>query len=198
MSTDRKLPRSQRAIIAVSLLIIAAAAVIAGVVVATVSALIAAAVVALVSGIVAARILSNEIAQQRRDWAQDRARIADEQRQLTVVRSAEQIAFANHMETMVRERDVRLAELTRSLHDIEIELAEAHLQVAKEKARCEELVADVHARHAEIDAARAELARAHEALAASQAAEVQARAEITAWEQSAADAARSLRERPGA
>ncbi|MCO7239357.1 hypothetical protein, partial [Aeromicrobium sp. CnD17-E] len=73
---DRRSHRSVRTLAAVVLIVSALVAGAAAIVVSTVVALAAAVVYAVTACSVAARLLANETAQVRRDWARDRATAA--------------------------------------------------------------------------------------------------------------------------
>jgi len=168
----------------------------AGIVISTIPMLIAATVFAVVAGVVSARLLANDLAQMRRDWAHDRADIADRNRHLAIARSQEHIAFADQMGTRVRRKDEQLETLRDSLVTAEIDLAKTRERVSAERARVDALTADLASAQSDIESARADLLKATDALAASESAETQARAEVASWEQSATEEERRQHQRP--
>jgi hypothetical protein len=168
---------------------------VAGIVVSTVPVLIGATTYAVVAGVVAARLLSTEIVLRRREWSLERAGIVDANRRVAVVRSREHIEFANQMGARVRLRDAQLEELRDSLVTAEIDLARARERVSEERARSKALQADVESAQSDLESARVDLRNASDALAASETAEMHARAEILAWEEAASEEARRQHER---
>ena len=193
--SNRRTARSRRVIGATALLATAVAVAVVGLVIRSVPVLVATTAYATVVGVVAARLLANQIAQVRRDWARDRARLADEQRRAAVVRSREHIAFAEQMSQRVSLRDAQIASLRDALVTAEIDLAKSRERVSAETARSRALQADATAARSDLESARADLLQAQDALAASESAELQVRAELLAWEESASDEAKRLQER---
>lgn len=177
------------------LLATAVAAAVVGLVVATVPVLVAAASYAAIVGVVAGRLLSNEIAQVRRDWARDRAKLADDNRNAAVIKSREHIAFAEQMGQRVSLRDSQIATLRDAIVTAEIEMAQARERVSAERARSAALQADVNSAQSDLESARVDLLHASDALAASESAEVQVRAELLAWEEAASEEAKRLQDR---
>lgn len=196
MASSRKIPRSRRAIAATALLITAVLVGAVGVVIATVPVLVAATAYAVITGLIAARLLSNEIATVRRDWAHDRAVIADGHRRTSISRAAEHIAFAEQMGSRIRLKDAQLESLRDALVTAEIDLAKARERLSAERARVEALTSDLDSAASDLESARVDLRNAMDALAASEGAEIQARAEVVAWEESATEAERKLHQRP--
>jgi chromosome segregation ATPase len=196
MASSRKIPRSARAIAATALLIIAVLVATAGLVIATVPVLAAATAYSVVTGIIAARLLSNEIAQLRRDWAHDRATIADDHRRTSIQRAAEHMVFAEQMGSRIRLKDAQLESLRDALVTAEIDLAKARERLSAERARVEALTSDLDSAASDLQSARVDLRNAMDALATSEGAEIQARAEVVAWEESATEAERKLHQRP--
>ena len=192
---NRRIPRSRRALGAVALLVTSVVVAIVGIVVGSVPALVAATLYAVVTGVIAARLLSNEIAQLRRDWARDRAQLADSNRTVAVARSREHIAFAEQMGQRVSLRDSQIATLRDALVTAEIEMAQARERVSAERARSAALESDVDSAQSDLESARVDLLRANDALAASESAELQVRAELLAWEEAAAEQARRQQSR---
>jgi hypothetical protein len=193
--SNRRIPRSRRAVGAGLLLVLAVLVAVVGIVVATVPALVVATVVAVLAGVVAARLLSDEITRVRHEWAHDRARIADDNRKTAVERSREHIAFAEHMGERVNQRDAQIAALRDSLVDAEIELAQARERMSAERARSIALQEDADSAQSDLESARIDLRAAQDALAASESAELQVRAELLAWEEAATEEARRQQER---
>lgn len=181
--SNRRIPRSRRALGAVVLLATAVAVAVVGLVVATVPVLVVAASYAAVVGVVAGRLLSNEIAHVRRDWARDRAKLADENRKAAVVKSREHIAFADQMSQRVSLRDSQIATLRDAIVTAEIEMARARERLSAERARSAALQADANSAQSDLESARIDLLNASDALAASESAELQVRAELLAWQE---------------
>lgn len=202
MSTDRRRPRARRTVAATLVLLSSVAAGVAGIAVATVPVLVAATTYAVVGGLVAGRLLTGEITRVRHDWARDRAVLADSHRRAAVSRAQDQIAFARQMTERIRSRDADVELLGETLRTIEDDLRTTQVQLAGQQEQRARLVTEVDSLTAELsavggqlDQARAELRTALDELAASQAAEIEARAEIVAWEQSADDWTRREHER---
>ena len=193
--SNRRIPRSRRAVGAVALLLTAVVVAIVGIIVSTVPVLVAATLYAVVVGGVATRLLSDEIAQLRRDWARDRAQLADSNRTAAVARSREHIAFAEQMGQRVSLRDAQIATLRDAIVTAEIELAQARERVYAERARSAALEADADSAQSDLESARIDLRRASDALAASESAELQVRAELLAWEEAASEEARRQHDR---
>jgi hypothetical protein len=194
MSSSRRIPRSRKAVGATGLLISAVLVAVAGIIVSTVPVLIAATTYAVATGVIAARMLSNELADRRREWALERAVIVDGNRRTAVARSREHIEFANQMGSRIRLRDAQLAELRDSLVTAEIDLAKARERMSEERARNEALQADVTSAQSDLESARSDLRRASDALAESESAELHARAQILAWEEAASEEERRQHE----
>ena len=187
--------RSRRVLIATTLLATAVLVAAISIIVSTIPLLVAATIYAVVAGIASTRLLSNDLAQMRRDWARDRAGIADSNRKLAIARSQEQIAFADQMGSRIKHKDVQLETLRDSLVTAEIDLAKTRERVSAERARSDALAADLNSAQSDVESARSDLLKATDALAASEAAEIQARAEVAAWEQSATEEERRLHQR---
>jgi chromosome segregation ATPase len=196
MASSRKIPRSRRAIAATALLVTAVLVGTVGVVVATVPVLVTATAYSVITGVIAARLLSNEIANLRRDWAHDRAVIADDHRRSSINRAVEHMAFAEQMGSRIRLKDAQLESLRDALVTAEIDLAEARERLSAERARVEALTSDLDSAASDLESARVDLRHATDALATSEGAEIQARAEVVAWEESATEAERKLHHRP--
>jgi len=168
---------------------------VAGIALATVPVLIAATSYAVVSGVLAARLLSNELSDRRRAWALERSVIVDDNRRAAVKRSREHIEFANQMGSRIRLREAQLAELRDSLVTAEIDLALSRERVSEERARSEALRADTESARSDLESAQFDLARALDALAESESAELDARAQLLAWEEAAAENERRQHDR---
>ena len=195
MASSRRIPRSRRAAAAAGLLISAALVAIAGIIVSTVPVLIAATTYAVLSGVIAARLLSNELGERRRAWALERSHIIDDNRRAAVSRSREHIEFANQMGSRIRLRETQLAELRDSLVTAEIDLAKARERASEERARNEALLADTEAAKSDLESAQFDLARALDALAESESAELDARAQVLAWQEAASEEERRQHDR---
>ncbi|MEO6604027.1 MAG: hypothetical protein ABIN55_00285, partial [Aeromicrobium sp.] len=89
MSHSRRSARSRRVLIASALLVTALLVAAAAIIVSTIPVLVAATVYAVCAGIISARLIANDLAQARRDWARDRAEIANSNRLHAVSRSRE-------------------------------------------------------------------------------------------------------------
>jgi hypothetical protein len=192
---NRRIPRSRRAVGAVALLISSVLVALVGIVASNVPVLVAATVYAVVTGVIAARLLSNELAQLRRDWARDRAELADSNRKTAVARSQEHIAFADQMGQRVSLRDAQIATLRDAIVTAEIELAQARERVSAERGRRAALEADASSAQSDLESARTDLLQAQDALAASESAELQVRAELLAWEEAATEETRRRHDR---
>ncbi|MCL3819918.1 hypothetical protein [Aeromicrobium wangtongii] len=188
--SNRRIPRSRRAIGAVVLLLSAVLVALVGIIVSTVPVLIVSTLYAVVAGGVAARLLTDEVAQLRRDWAADRAQLADSNRNASVARSREHIAFADEMGQRVRARDEQIASLRDAMVTAEIELAQARERVSAERARSAALESDANSAQSDLESARIDLRHASDALAASESAELQVRAELLAWQEAASEESR--------
>ncbi len=196
MGHSRKMARSTRVVTASALLATAVLIAAAAIMVSTVPALIAATIYAVIAGIISARLLSKDLAKMRLDWAYDRADTADRNRHQAVARSREQTAFAEQMGSRIRHKDAQIDTLRDSLVTAEIDLAKTRERVSAERARSEALAADLTSAQSDRDSARSDLLKATDALATSEAAEIQARAEVVAWEQSATEEERRQHQRP--
>lgn len=195
MASSRRSRRSRRALAATALLVTAVLVATVALVVATIPLLAGATAYAVMSGIIAARLLSNDIAQLRRDWARDRASIADDHRRISTVRATEQIAFADQMASRIRLKDAQLEVLRDSLVTAEIDLAKSRERLSAERARIEALTSDLASAASDLESARLDLLKASDALAASESAEIQARADVLAWEESASEVERQMHQR---
>ena len=192
---NRRTPRSRRALGAVALLASSLLVAAIGIVVSSVPVLVVATTYAVVTGVIAARLLSNELAQLRRDWARDRAELADSNRKVAVARSKEHITFAEQMGQRVSLRDSQIATLRDALVTAEIEMAQARERVSAERARRAALEADADSAASDLESARTDLRQAQDALTASESAELQVRAELLAWEEAASEETRRQHDR---
>jgi hypothetical protein len=192
---NRRTPRSRRALGAVALLASSLLVAAIGIVVSSVPVLVVATTYAVVTGVIAARLLSNELAQLRRDWARDRAELADSNRKVAVARSKEHITFAEQMGQRVSLRDSQIAILRDALVTAEIEMAQARERVSAERARRAALEADANSAASDLESARNDLRQAQDALTASESAELQVRAELLAWEEAASEETRRQHDR---
>jgi chromosome segregation ATPase len=196
MASSRKSRRSRRAIAATALLVTAILIASVALAISTVPLLAGATAYAVISGIIAARLLSNDIAQLRRDWARDRADIADDNRLASIARSREHTAFAEQMGSRIRLKDAQLDVLRDALVTAEIDLAKTRERLSAERARIEALTSDLDSAASDLESARVDLRHAMDALATSESAEIQARAEVQAWQQSATEVERQQHVRP--
>ena len=90
----------------------------------------------------------------RRDWAQDRAEIADHNRLQAVARSQEHTAFAEQMGSRIRHKDAQIETLRDSLVTAEIDLAKTRERVSAERARVDALTADLSSAQSDVESAR--------------------------------------------
>ncbi|MGA8987826.1 hypothetical protein [Aeromicrobium sp.] len=160
------------------------------IIVSTVPVLVTGTIWSTLAGLGAARLLSAELVARRRAWSLERTGMVQDNRQLSVARSREHIEFAERMGSSLRLRDAQLATLRDSLVTAEIELARARERMSQERARSAALQADVESAQTDLESARLDLRHASDALAASESAELLARAEVLAWQESADQAAR--------
>lgn len=139
MSNERRRQRSVRIVAAVLVLLAAAVLVTVAVVVASQALLVVAALGALLAGCVAARIVNNELAQTRREWARDRAQQAKAYEDILAARTREQARFAADMSKRVADRDSRIVELKGTVRLADARADEAGRRVNLEKKRNAEL-----------------------------------------------------------
>ncbi len=107
-------------------------------------ALAAAAVVALLAGAAATRIVTNELAQARRDAARDRAKQAMDYQTLAAERVREHTAFSARMAARMANRDAIILRLRRALRVALRRVDEAEDRVRREARVVAELQATVH------------------------------------------------------
>lgn len=132
MPNERRRQRSTRIVVASILLVAASLLVTSAVVIASQLLLIVAALAALVAGFAAARIISNELAHTRREWARDRAQQAKAYQGVLAERTREQARFAAQMSDRIAERDTTITELNGTLR-----LAERRADLADKKVHVE-------------------------------------------------------------
>ena len=161
MSNSRRSARSSRVVAAVTLLLTAVGFAAAAIVVSTVPLLVAATAYAVATGIVSSRLIANDLAQLRRDWARDRAEIAKHNRLQSVARSQEHTAYAEQMASRIRHKDAQIENLRDSLVTAEIDLAKTRERVSAERARVEALTADLSSAQSDIESARTDLMKAN-------------------------------------
>ena len=112
---NRRRQRSTRLIVAAALVGLAALVVLGAVVSGTPLLVTIAAVLAVVLGAAATRITHAELAAARREAARDRAAQAQAFRDLTVVRTAENVAFATSMQARLEHTEGVILELENAL-----------------------------------------------------------------------------------
>lgn len=184
-SAARRSRRSVRTLAAVVLIVSALVAGMAAIVVATVAALAVAVAYAVTVCSVAARLLTNETAQVRRDWARDRAVTAHEQSREAARRKREQVSFADTMAEKVQVRDTRIEDLAAQIAEAEAALARAEAEHVAAARRADALDGELQQTRDSLLGTRAEVRRLRDELAASQSAELEARTELLAWQQQA-------------
>lgn len=160
----RRSRRSSRTVAAVALILLTLVLGVAAIAIGSVPVLVAGVVQAIVLGTAASRLLADETAAVRRDWAQDRAASAHTRRRDAQRSAREQTAFAETMAARVKARQNEVHRLTRELDDATDKL------VGSESA---------------LASAHREIRHLTEALAESQAAEIQARTELLAAREAA-------------
>lgn len=180
---SRRAPRSRRSVVAVALLAAGVVAVGVAAFAGTFAVALAAGVVAAVAGMVAARLLNDVTARTRRDWAYDRAALADSYRQEALTRRREQQVFADSMTARVTVRDGEIAALRRDLDRTEARRAELEEALAEESARMVALSEENLDLTSSLDDAQAEVRRLRETVAESRVAEHKLRETVRAWEQ---------------
>lgn len=111
----RRRQRSTRLTVAVSLLVIAALAVIGAVVSGSWLLVCLAAPLGVLLGAAATKITHSELRQSRRDAARDRAEQAQAYRRLTEERTAEHAAYVEQMQSRIAEREETLVALQEEL-----------------------------------------------------------------------------------
>ncbi|MEX0426279.1 hypothetical protein AB3X52_01515 [Nocardioides sp. DS6] len=122
-SVTRRRQRSTRLTVAVTLLVVAALAVMGAAATGSWLLVTLAAVLAVVLGAAATKITHAELLASRRDAARDRAEQAQAYRRMTEERAAENKAFADHMKGELERREKTVGEL-------EAALAAAHQRAA--------------------------------------------------------------------
>lgn len=160
----RRSRRSSRTVAAVALIALTLVLGIVAIAAGSVPVLVAGVVQAVVLGSVASRLLADETAAVRRDWAQDRAASAHTRRRDAQRTAREQTAFAETMSARVKAHQGEVHRLARELDEAKDKL------VGSESA---------------LSSAHREIRHLTEALAESQAAEIQARTELLAAREAA-------------
>lgn len=115
----------------------------------------AAALVGLLAGVVATRIVSNELAQARREAARDRADQAVAFQQLNASRVREHTAHSAAMSARLTDTEATVRRLRRALHDALRDGDESDRRARGERRRVTALVADVVELQARLAAASA-------------------------------------------
>jgi G3E family GTPase len=155
MSSNRRRQRSVRVTVALSLLAVAAVAVLLALVAGGTVRLGVAAVIAWAAGAAASRIIGNELAASRREHARDRAEQAQAYSDLSTQRTKEQATFAAAMKQKVEDHAATIGRLRAGLRLAE-KRAEFAEQTAKRNqvavAKAQREVADLEARIADLEA----------------------------------------------
>lgn len=204
-SSARRRKRSTRLTVAVSLLVLAAAGVLAALPTGSFWAVALSSAVALALGAAATRITHTELVQTRREAARDRAEQAQDYRRLTERRAAEGAAFAATMQERISEREAALRQLESELGVAQRAVADSRRKLGAEARRADRAEARADQAQADLAALETEAERqlAHEvAHAAERVAVLEAelhalrterdtvRAELEAWQAAAAEPAR--------
>ncbi len=153
---NRRRRRSFRITVALVLLGLAGLLVAAAVVIGGAPLLAIAAVSTWVAGATAARMMSNELAQTRRDAARDRSAQALAYQQMATEQARSNSAFAAAMTATVAGRDVELAALAGTLRLSEARADEAVERGRRHALRVDELQTRVDELAAELDRAQEE------------------------------------------
>lgn len=167
-------------VVALAMLAVASLVVTPAVFVASVPLLAAAAVVALVAGIASARIISNELAQTRREWAKDRAAQAKAYQRVMSDRTREQAKFAKDMTERVQGRDKKIVELRGTLRVVESRVHDGDERLKVEQRRNAELQETVETLRSEQEEIAAEVMTLWDG------ADVPTIVDLLNWEQTAA------------
>jgi dihydroxyacetone kinase-like predicted kinase len=136
-SASRKRQRSTRLVVAASLVGLSAAVVIASVVSGSALLVTVSAFAAVVLGAAATRITHSELMTARVEAARDRARQAQEYRELTERRTAENAAFAADMRRKIADREEALSVLENALAKAQKHAAQQTLKLGNEARRAE-------------------------------------------------------------
>jgi hypothetical protein len=136
MAGSRRLQRSIRVSVAVSMLGLAAVAVIAAVV--TSMWVDAAAVFSLLAGATSSRIIYTEVTQSRREAAHDRAELAKDFGSAMTTAHDEHAEFTAMMSSRLAERDRTISELDGTVRLAEKWADEAEVRVKRESQRADE------------------------------------------------------------
>ena len=148
---------------------------------------VALAVILVASG---AALLVEETVTLRREAAREHATQAREQTRAATAKAREHIAFADHMASRVRAGRVEIERLLADLTTSATALAEAERACADAVRRERTVAAELADTKRALERTRRELRHTHDALTASQAAELQARSELLAAQET--DASRRL------
>lgn len=178
----RSTSRSVRRVAAGLLLVLALVAGVAAIVVGS-PLLVPGVVAAMVATAVAATLLNEETTRVRRDWARDRAVRAHQSTREATVRSREHTVFADHMAATVRAGRDEIERLLGELAVSAAALAEAERAYEDAVQRGDALQSEVEDLQRTLEATRLELRTTQDQLAASQAAELETRTELLAWQQ---------------
>lgn len=179
----RSSARSARRVVAVLLLLVALVAGVGAIIVGS-PFLVPGVVAAIVAVTISARLLNDESAQVRRDWARDRAALAHRQTREATIRSREHTAFADHMAGAVRASRAEVERVLVELSTTETSLAQTERARAEATERAHQLESELTTLKRTLETTRGELRQAEAALAESEAAQLQTRAELLAWQQS--------------
>ncbi|UPK74709.1 hypothetical protein MU582_20095 [Nocardioidaceae bacterium SCSIO 66511] len=179
MSKSRRRQRSVRIVVATSLLVVAALAVVPSAIAANVAMLIPSSLFAVLAGFCALRIMRNEILQTRRDWAADRAAQAQSYQELAVIRQAEHDTFATAMTERLADRDQTIVTLRGTLKLSERRADDAERRAREQAERAAELQSSV-------EDMTAEQAASVDALATWDGADLPTIVDLMSWEQTTA------------
>ncbi|GAA0982083.1 Chromosome partition protein Smc [Nocardioides aquaticus] len=139
---SRRRQRSARVLVACVLLALAVVAVVGAAVVGGSGPLLGAAVLAVLLGATATRITHSELADSRRDAAQDRAEQAQAYRDLTADRVAEQQHYVRRTTATLEGHRSTISGLVEELAGARTEVAEARLAVEREHDRADRAEAE--------------------------------------------------------
>ena len=155
----RRRQRSTR-VLAAFVLLAVAGVLVAGAVLSSSWLLLAiAAAVSVVLGAAATRITYAELSDSRRDAARDRAELARDYRDLSVVRSAEHHRFVTGVETQITAQQIRITKIEGALQAARAEAGVAQRRLVEVTARAERAETrgtELTARLEEAEAARTE------------------------------------------
>lgn len=180
---DRRIQRSTRLTVAVTLIVVSAATVVAAVLAGSGLLVTLAAFASVVLGAAATKITHSELLQSRRDAAADKARTAQEYARITAERTEENRVFADSMQQKIARRQRLIGELQEQLAATHKKVAETTLKLGQEARRADQ----AEARLEESDTRAAEAI----VLAAELEQEItDLKAELAAWELAAKPAKR--------